>query len=84
MMWMPLNITFLLFVLVEVCKLFYFPVNENKFCFNFKASLITACMNDGATAGGGMFTKNLRLNGGIKAQLIKLTAMCKVLMLILF
>ena len=80
-MWMPLNITFLLFILFEVCKLFYFIVDGNivNFAFNFKASLITACMNDATTAGGGMFTKDLRLYGGIEAQLIKLTAMCIVL-----
>ena len=62
MMLVPLNITFLVFILVEVCKLFYFPVNGNiiNFAFNFKASLITACMNDGTTAGGGMFLKDLR------------------------
>ena len=86
MMWMPLNITFLVFILVEVCKLFYFPVNGNIiiFVFNFKASLITACMNDGTTAGGGMLRKDLRLNGGMEVQVMKLVAMCKVLKLILF
>ena len=77
-MLVTLNITFLVFILVEVCKLFYFPINGNiiNFAFNFKASLITACMNGGSgtTAGGGMFTKDLRLYGVIEAQLIKLAA----------